>query len=78
MNSCSIWLDTSGLKELKFDFNIIFLAGICLEVFSFSSHKLWVEQPENFPTCLALKPYPKESSNQKIYFYNSRVADPDL
>ena len=24
------------------------------------SHKLWVEQPENFPTCLALKPYPKE------------------
>ncbi|KAG7509352.1 peptidyl-tRNA hydrolase PTRHD1 [Solea senegalensis] len=25
------------------------------------SHKLWVEQPENFPTCLALKPYPKET-----------------
>ncbi|KAL4649204.1 putative peptidyl-tRNA hydrolase PTRHD1 [Arapaima gigas] len=24
------------------------------------AHKLWVEQPENFPTCLALKPYPKE------------------
>lgn len=23
-------------------------------------HKLWVEQPENFPTCLATKPYPKE------------------
>ena len=23
-------------------------------------HKLWVEQPENFPTCLAVKPYPKE------------------
>ncbi|ESO09213.1 hypothetical protein HELRODRAFT_73817 [Helobdella robusta] len=23
-------------------------------------HKLWVEQPENIPTCLALKPYPKE------------------
>ncbi|MCJ8750067.1 hypothetical protein PDJAM_G00195170 [Pangasius djambal] len=24
-------------------------------------HKLWVEQPENIPTCLALKPYPKET-----------------
>merc|ERR1712059_188184 len=23
-------------------------------------HKLWVEQPENFPTCLATRPYPKE------------------
>ena len=22
-------------------------------------HKLWVEQPENFPTCLAVRPYPK-------------------
>ena len=22
-------------------------------------HKLWLEQPENFPTCLATKPYPK-------------------
>ena len=23
-------------------------------------HKLWTEQPENYPTCLALKPYPKD------------------
>ncbi|EDO42819.1 predicted protein [Nematostella vectensis] len=23
-------------------------------------HKLWIEQPENFPTCLATKPYAKE------------------
>jgi len=22
-------------------------------------HKLWIEQPENVATCLALKPYPK-------------------
>eukprot|EP00197_Chlamydomonas_leiostraca_P007025 CAMPEP_0202861616 /NCGR_PEP_ID=MMETSP1391-20130828/2955_1 /ASSEMBLY_ACC=CAM_ASM_000867 /TAXON_ID=1034604 /ORGANISM="Chlamydomonas leiostraca, Strain SAG 11-49" /LENGTH=149 /DNA_ID=CAMNT_0049541033 /DNA_START=145 /DNA_END=594 /DNA_ORIENTATION=- len=22
-------------------------------------HKLWTEQPENYPTCLATKPYPK-------------------
>uniref|UniRef100_A0A3Q3GH14 peptidyl-tRNA hydrolase n=1 Tax=Kryptolebias marmoratus TaxID=37003 RepID=A0A3Q3GH14_KRYMA len=25
------------------------------------AHKLWVEQPENIPTCLALKPCPKEA-----------------
>ncbi|MBN3302922.1 PTRD1 hydrolase, partial [Amia calva] len=25
------------------------------------AHKLWVEQPEDTPTCLALKPYPKET-----------------
>ena len=24
-------------------------------------HKLWVEQPENFPTCLATAPYPKDA-----------------
>ncbi|XP_063701679.1 putative peptidyl-tRNA hydrolase PTRHD1 [Culicoides brevitarsis] len=24
-------------------------------------HKLWVEQPENYPTCIALKPYEKEN-----------------
>ncbi len=23
-------------------------------------HKVWVEQPENYPTCIATKPYPKE------------------
>jgi hypothetical protein len=22
-------------------------------------HKLWVEQPEDFPTCIATAPYPK-------------------
>ncbi|KAG7331604.1 hypothetical protein KOW79_005573 [Hemibagrus wyckioides] len=25
------------------------------------AHKLWTEQPENLPTCLALKPYPKDT-----------------
>eukprot|EP00795_Rhopilema_esculentum_P014188 gene14188-5193_t len=24
-------------------------------------HKLWVEQPENFPTCIATRPYPKDA-----------------
>ena len=23
-------------------------------------HKLWIEQPENIPTCVAVKPYTKE------------------
>jgi hypothetical protein len=23
-------------------------------------HKMWIEQPENFPTCIVVKPYPKE------------------
>ena len=35
-------------------------------------HKLWIEQPENFPTCLAVKPYPKEVGPfyfHKIYCY---------
>lgn len=29
-------------------------------------HKLWVEQPENYPTCLAVKPYAK-SEVQKFF-----------
>ncbi|KAH7422336.1 hypothetical protein KP509_12G004100 [Ceratopteris richardii] len=28
------------------------------------AHKLWIEQPENFPTCLATKPYPKAEVSQ--------------
>ena len=27
-------------------------------------HKLWVEQPENFPTCLATAPYRKDDVQQ--------------
>lgn len=29
-------------------------------------HKLWIEQPENIPTCLVVKPYPKDEV--KNYF----------
>ncbi|XP_012136190.2 putative peptidyl-tRNA hydrolase PTRHD1 [Megachile rotundata] len=29
-------------------------------------HKLWIEQPENIPTCLVTKPYPK--SKVQSYF----------
>ena len=31
-------------------------------------HKLWIEQPENFPTCLAVKPYQKEVLTNGIDF----------
>ncbi|XP_069941321.1 putative peptidyl-tRNA hydrolase PTRHD1 isoform X2 [Cherax quadricarinatus] len=27
---------------------------------AFIDHKLWIEQPEDTPTCLVTKPYPKE------------------
>ena len=29
-------------------------------------YKLWIEQPEDYPTCLALRPYPKEDV-QKLF-----------
>ncbi|XP_006055127.1 putative peptidyl-tRNA hydrolase PTRHD1 [Bubalus bubalis] len=29
-------------------------------------HKLWMEQPENIPTCIALRPYPKEEVSQYL------------
>ena len=27
-------------------------------------HKVWIEQPEGFPTCVATKPYPKSEIAQ--------------
>lgn len=27
-------------------------------------HKVWVEQPENFPTCIATAPHPKSEVQQ--------------
>ena len=33
-------------------------------------HKLWLEQPENVPTCLALKPYRKEDVYPIMKKYN--------
>ncbi|KAM9636151.1 putative peptidyl-tRNA hydrolase PTRHD1 [Trichechus inunguis] len=29
-------------------------------------HVLWLEQPENIATCIALRPYPKEEVNQYL------------
>ncbi|KAM6221678.1 putative peptidyl-tRNA hydrolase PTRHD1 [Rhynchocyon petersi] len=30
------------------------------------NHTLWLEQPENIATCIALRPYPKEEVNQYL------------
>uniref|UniRef100_A0A7N0V4P7 peptidyl-tRNA hydrolase n=1 Tax=Kalanchoe fedtschenkoi TaxID=63787 RepID=A0A7N0V4P7_KALFE len=35
-------------------------------------HKLWIEQPENIPTCLATKPYPK--STVSSYFKKLKLC----
>ncbi|KAL4707259.1 hypothetical protein ACJJTC_019797 [Scirpophaga incertulas] len=32
------------------------------------AHKLWIEQPENVPTCLAIKPYPKDEVKKYVGF----------
>ncbi|XP_074845134.1 putative peptidyl-tRNA hydrolase PTRHD1 [Carettochelys insculpta] len=29
-------------------------------------HKVWIEQPENIATCIALRPYPKEEVHQHL------------
>lgn len=34
-------------------------------------HKIWVEQPENFPTCIAIKPYTK--SKVEKYFKHLKL-----
>jgi len=34
-------------------------------------HKIWIEQPENFPTCIVVKPYPKEEVQK--YFKKLRL-----
>jgi peptidyl-tRNA hydrolase len=41
-------------------------------------HKLWVEQPEDFPTCLAVKPYPKSEVQRhfkKLKLYKGPKMD---
>merc|ERR1711935_1131662 len=39
--------------------------------------KLWVEQPEDYPTCLALRPYPKEDVQKLFKGFNLlKAQDP--
>ncbi|KAF3447655.1 hypothetical protein FNV43_RR12842 [Rhamnella rubrinervis] len=40
------------------------------------AHKLWIEQPENIPTCLATKPYPK--STISTYFKKLKLCNKSL
>ncbi|XP_045449050.1 putative peptidyl-tRNA hydrolase PTRHD1 [Melitaea cinxia] len=45
------------------------------------SHKLWIEQPENIPTCLAIKPYPKDEIKKyvgKFKLYKATMPSKDL
>ncbi|XP_026318616.1 putative peptidyl-tRNA hydrolase PTRHD1 isoform X2 [Hyposmocoma kahamanoa] len=40
-------------------------------------HKLWIEQPENIPTCLAIKPYPKDEVKKfvnKLKLYKETIS----
>ena len=34
-------------------------------------HKLWIEDPEDIPTCIALRPYPKDQVQK--YFKKLRM-----
>ncbi|XP_033343711.1 putative peptidyl-tRNA hydrolase PTRHD1 isoform X1 [Bombus vosnesenskii] len=43
------------------------LNNLCLTLTNENiDHKVWIEQPDNIPTCLATKPYPKDKV--KSYF----------
>ncbi|KAK9884627.1 hypothetical protein WA026_007467 [Henosepilachna vigintioctopunctata] len=51
-NMHKIVLEVSNEKSIELLHNELEENGI--------KHKLWIEQPENIPTCLVVKPYPKE------------------
>merc|ERR1719499_41462 len=40
-------------------------------------HKLWIEQPENFPTCLAVRPYVKNEEDMKSLHVKLTEAEID-
>jgi peptidyl-tRNA hydrolase len=41
------------------------------------SHKLWIEQPENYATCLAVKPYQKDQV-QKFFKKYKLYKGPEM
>ena len=56
---------SSAKRALRFSQQLFETMAILLihavpSSYAIPQHKLWVEQPENFPTCLATKPCPKE------------------
>lgn len=42
------------------------------------SHKLWIEQPENYATCLAVKPFPKEEIQTYFKKFKLMKSFPDF
>ncbi len=49
-------LEVKGESQLRFLSQKLEEAGV--------KHKLWIEQPENYPTCLATKPYRRSEVGQ--------------
>jgi len=68
-NMHKVVLEVPGEKELRAVTEKLTEAGV--------QHKLWVEQPENFPTCLATKPCPKEEV-QKYFKKFKLYKGPDF
>ena len=55
-------LSEAGIQVFQqlFEAMAIWLIHAVPSSYVIPQHNLWVEQPENFPTCLATKPCPKE------------------
>ena len=54
--------DCNNLFQAKDKESLVSLANILCE--KGIDHKMWIEHPENFPTCIATKPYPKDEIQQ--------------
>lgn len=65
-HSCPVQLQV--VKECKGETQLLNLAEKLTQ--DGIVHKLWVEQPENFPTALALKPYPRSQVAPLLKKYN--------
>ncbi len=55
-----VWVQV--VLEIKGETQLLNLASKLQE--TGIQHKLWIEQPENFPTCLATAPLQKDSIQQ--------------
>lgn len=54
----SVWVTPAPCTEVKGEAQLLTLAKKLEE--AGVDFKLWNEQPEDYPTCLATRPYPKE------------------
>ena len=71
----------SLLIRLKLENNNVDFKGMFVNIFkilllkvSHFSIKVWIEQPENYSTCLALRPYPREDVKKMFKGYNLLTA----